>query len=141
MTTSSNLEDVISTDIHNDAFHVSDSPNIRTNKVYYTVCSLAPKNTAYSDLTGRFSYKFSRSNQYILVAYSYDGKCILTKPINNRSVASITTVWEHMHRRLYTARVKSEVWILDNEASKSFEISNECQQHNVQIGSTAYSIS
>ena len=118
VTTSSNLEDVISTDIYNDAFPVSDSPNICKNKVYCTVCSLAPKNTAYSDLTGRFPYKSSRSNQYILVAYSYDVNGILAKPINNRSAVSITAAWKHMHRRLHIARVKPEVWILDNKASK-----------------------
>ena len=62
VTTSSNLEDIISTDINNNTFAVSDSPNIRINKVYYTICSLAPKYTAYSDLTGRFLYKSSSGN-------------------------------------------------------------------------------
>ena len=43
VTTYSNLEDVISTDIRNDEFPISDLLNICTNKVYCTVCSLALK--------------------------------------------------------------------------------------------------
>ena len=47
VTINSNMEDFISKDIHNDAFPVSDSPNICTNKVCYTVCSLALKILPY----------------------------------------------------------------------------------------------
>ena len=33
------------------------------------------------DLTGRFPYKSSRGNKYILIAYNYDGNTTLAEPL------------------------------------------------------------
>ena len=35
----------------------------------------------YTDLTGRFPRQSSRGNNYIFVAYNYDGNAILAEPI------------------------------------------------------------
>ena len=87
-----NLEYFIAQDIYDDVFPTSEL-NIRTNAIYYSVCPLAPKNIAYTDLVGRFPYRSIRGNKYILVAYSYDGNAILVKAINSRSHPTIKAVW------------------------------------------------
>ena len=66
VTMTSNLGDVISTDIHNDAFPVSDSPNILTNKVCYTVCSLALKILPYLILHDAFPTDLARATNILL---------------------------------------------------------------------------
>ena len=111
------LGDAITQDVHDDAFPPSEAPNTRTNAIYYKICSMAPKHLAYTDLTGRFPYRSSRGNQYIMVAYSYDSNAILAKAINNRSASSITSAWKYLHDKLHVAGVKPETWVLDNETS------------------------
>ena len=111
------LGDAITQDVHDDAFPPSEAPNTRTNAIYYKICSMAPKHLAYTDLTGRFPYRSSRGNQYIMVAYSYDSSAILAKAINNRSASSITSAWKYLHDKLHVAGVKPETWVLDNETS------------------------
>ena len=111
------FEQILENDIRTDAFPSSDSPNKCCNEIYYSVKLLAPTNTAYTDLTGRFPYRSSRGNQYIIVAYSYDANAILAIPINNRSAAFVTKAWEHIYNRLHITGVKAESWILDMEAS------------------------
>ena len=48
LTPTSSLADVITQDIEDDAFPSSDTPNIWTNAIYYSVCSMVPKNIAYT---------------------------------------------------------------------------------------------
>ena len=110
------LGDVITQDIHDDAFPPLDTSNTKTNAIYYSMCSMASKNLDYNALSGRFPYRSSRGNQCIMVAYSYDRNVILVKAINNRS-ASITSSWKYLHEKLHIAGVKPETWVLDNEAS------------------------
>ena len=62
-----------------DSFSVFPSPNIKTYDVAYMVINRDDISVAYTDLTGRFSYKSSRGNEYILVAYHYDGNFIIAE--------------------------------------------------------------
>ena len=43
------------------------------------------------DLTGRFPYKSSQRNEYILIAYQFDSNAILEVPLKNRQAKTITT--------------------------------------------------
>ena len=63
-----------------DAFPSSNSPNIKTKEVLYAMMD-SDKELGYIDLTGRFPYKSSRGNEYILIAYNYDGNTILAEPL------------------------------------------------------------
>jgi len=47
------------------------------------------RNTAYSDLTGRFTHTSSRGNCYLLLVYDYDSNAILVAPLKSRAVAVI----------------------------------------------------
>ena len=54
-----------------------------------TIISFRERNTAYTDLTGRFPYMSSRGNQYILVVYDSDSNAILAEPIKTRAAYEI----------------------------------------------------
>ena len=71
------LQNLIEADIAEDAFPKSNAPNIKTYHVAYSLVELPPKNVAYTDLTGRFPYRSSSGNEYIMVGYHYDGNVIL----------------------------------------------------------------
>ena len=78
--TGTTLEDAIRTEIIQDSFPSSDSPNIKTKEVLYAMVD-SNKDLGYMDLTGRFPYKSSRGNEYILISYNYDGNTILAEPL------------------------------------------------------------
>ena len=75
------VQNLIEADIHNDAFPLSEVPNTKTYDVAYSLIDLPPKNMAYTDLTGRFPYRSSSGNEYIIVGYHFDGNVILGEPI------------------------------------------------------------
>ena len=108
-------------DIDQDAFPQSDIHNKKTNEV---ICSVIQTNTTdlgFTDLTGRFPYRSSRGNEYILVAYNYDGNCILAEAIKNREAKSITSAWTSMNTKFAVAGIQPKVYLLDNEISKEFK--------------------
>ena len=50
-------------------------------KINEIICALIhSRNKAYMDLTGRFTYKSSRGNDYILIAYHIDANAIIEIP-------------------------------------------------------------
>ena len=64
-----------------DAFPASDSPNLKTKAVLYSMFEFNEKSMGYMNLTGRFPYCSSRGNDYIMVVYNYDGNQILKEPV------------------------------------------------------------
>ena len=74
------LREALEADIFDDAFPKSDEHNIKTNDVMYHVYN-SGDGVAYTDLTGKFPYRSSRGNNYIMVAYNYDGNAILAEPV------------------------------------------------------------
>ena len=70
------LKEAIESDILKDTCHSSDSPNMKTQDVVYSLFETS-QGLSYMDLTGRFPYKSSKGNEYILVEYSYDINAIL----------------------------------------------------------------
>ena len=46
--------------------------------------AFTPKQKTYSDQTGRFPFRSSRGNEYIMVMYDYDANAILVAPLKNR---------------------------------------------------------
>ena len=123
----------IQRDIHLDAFPPSDTPNKRTNQVIYNLISISPKERGYVDLTGRFPYRSSRGNEYILVGYNYDGNCILAEPVKNREAASITKAWQKMNKKFEIAGIQPEVYLLDNEISLEFKAALKKENISFQL--------
>ena len=59
--------DILNEDLIKDTFPASEDQNNKTNDVEYAIVYVTSKNVAYTDLTGRFPYRLSRGNEYILV--------------------------------------------------------------------------
>ena len=52
---------------------------------------------AYGNLPGKFPYKSSRGNQYILVAYHYDANMIQGKALRNREAGTIAEAYDKIN--------------------------------------------
>jgi hypothetical protein len=87
---------------------------------YYMIFNLATETKTYTDLTGRFPHQSSRGNNYIFVAYNYDGNAILAHPMKNREADTIINAWNMIHTRLRDNGIVSTHYILDNECSQAF---------------------
>ena len=82
---------------------------------------MVKETTTYKDLTGQFPYQSSRGNNYVFVAYNYDGNAILIEPMPNREADTIILCWEKCYDRLINNGVVTTYYILDNECSTAFE--------------------
>ena len=58
-----------------DHFPAFDPNYVKINDVCYAMFPTTDR--AFMDLTGRFPYKSTRGNEYILIAYHYDSNVIL----------------------------------------------------------------
>ena len=67
------------------------------------------------DLMGRFPYRSSRGNGYILVGYHYDRNSILVGPMQNREAQTITTAWEHLNTKFGASGSEPKTYIMDNQ--------------------------
>ena len=90
---------------------------MKTNHAAYKIVEVETTNKAYTDLTGRFPYRSSRGNQYILVGYNYDGNAILAEPIKNRKAPLSTAPWEKINTKFTKCGMQPATYVLDNEAS------------------------
>ena len=77
------LLDVFKEELDRDSFLPSPSPNIKTHDITYIIINRDDICTAYTDLTGRFPCRSSSGNEYLLIAYHYDGSVIVAKPLKN----------------------------------------------------------
>ena len=84
----------------------------------------------FIDLTGRFPYKSSRGNEYILIAYHYDSNAILGLPLKNRRAGTITKAWTSLQEQFTKSGNPPNTWIMDNETS-----------HDLQTAMTKYKTS
>lgn len=104
----------------NDDFFPKFDPNYKkTHDVCYATFPTTDK--AFMDLTGRFPYKSSRGNEYILIGYHFDSNAILGVPIKNRQAATITKAWKQLHNKFQLAGAAPNIWILDNETSHDLQ--------------------
>ena len=110
------LTQVLQQEILQDAFPTSDTPNVKTHEVVYAVIQDSDV-TAYTDLTGRFPYRSSRGNEYILVGYHYDANSILVQALRNREAQTLTAAWTTLNDRFCVAGVQPSTYIMDNECS------------------------
>jgi len=73
-----------------DYFPTSDLPNEKINEVCYALIDMEKKSKGYMNLTGRFPKQLSWGNEYILIAYHFDGNYIHGDLVKNRKGSSIT---------------------------------------------------
>lgn len=105
------LDTILQSNVHHDFFPSSDSPNLRTNCVIYSLFPTAPTGLGYTDLTGRFSYRSALGNEYIFIGYHYDANVILALPIPNRKSLTIIKAWKTMHATFAKSGVAPDTYI------------------------------
>ena len=66
-----------------DHFPTSSAPVTKSNQVVYVLIDKSTISTAYQDLTGRFPFKSSSGNEYVLIGYHYDANCIVGHPVKD----------------------------------------------------------
>ena len=101
----------------NEDFTPSEVTGNKTYESSVQIIHIKPKKTTYSNQTGRFPYRSSRGNKYVMVMYNYDSNAILATPLKNRQAKSITDAWEILNTRLTKHRHVTRNFILDNESS------------------------
>ena len=99
------IQEVLQQELDDNSFPTSPTPNLKTNDVAYMVIDKNEIGTAYIDLTGRFPCRSSSGNEYVLVAYHYDGNCIVGRTLKNRRKETITATWQALHDSFSTAGV------------------------------------
>ena len=110
-----------------DLHPTSDSPNIKTNNVMYTLLS-SKDGKGYMDLTERFPYRSASGNEYIMIAYNYDANAILAHPVKNQEAKSLADAWEILNKKFEECGVKPHTYVLDNECSQMLK--DAFQKHN-----------
>ena len=75
------MNEILQVDLDDDSFPVSPTPNIKTNYVAYMIINRSDISTAYTDLTGQFPCKSISGNEYVMVAYHYNGNTIIGCPL------------------------------------------------------------
>ena len=71
------FQDILQQNVDEDSFPDSPTPNKKTHDVAYMVINKDELCTAYADLIGIFPCRSSRGNEYLLIAYHYDGNYIV----------------------------------------------------------------
>ena len=99
--------------------------------LFYAIFDIAKEVKTYTDLTGRFSNRSSRRQNYILVAYNYDSNAILVEAMPNREADTIVAGWKSIHSRLKLNSVATTQYILDNKCSATFK--NTLSQKNIYL--------
>ena len=89
-----------------------------TSEVLLQLFDTTVKN--YSGPTGKFTVQLDRGNNYILVAYHYHAKNILTTPIKNRTRPCILSGVTKIHDKLRKRGLTPKLHIMDIEVSEDF---------------------
>ena len=95
--------------INNDYFPHDENLQQPTHDALAAIIPFEARMTGYSDLTGRFPFKSSRGNQYVLVVYDYDSNAILAEAIPNRQAASIRDAFIKIVNKLSTRGAKPNI--------------------------------
>jgi hypothetical protein len=112
---------------------IADAPPADTDlgtKTHLVYAVLVDQGQLYTDLTGKFPVRSSKSNSYVMVCYVYDcnyGKVI---PIKSRSASEWFKAYDHIHQELTVKGFKPKIQTLDNEASaalKFFSTANDVE--------------
>ena len=114
-------DDTASNDDDDNFFPPPNTPNEKTHDVLAVITPFKETNRAYSDQTGKFPYKSSQGNEYLLIVYDYDSNAILAEPLKNKATATIRDGWKKVHDKLASRGVAPKMYVLDNEISNEFK--------------------
>ena len=104
-------------DEEKDVSPLSESPNTRTNDVYYSIINSPEITTGYMDLIGRFPKRPSRGNEHTLFSYHFDANHVRAVHIKNIKGSTIVEACKKLQSTFEQASVAPETYVLDNETS------------------------
>ena len=107
-------------ELQNDFSPRQESPTPSNNIMSIIIPFVCPR-TAYCDLTGKFPFKSSRGNQYIMVFYNYDANYINAITLRTRQAGEIKNAFEQHTTLLQQSGITPSMFILDNEISNDFK--------------------
>ena len=87
----------------------------------------------YSDQTGKFPYRLSRGNQYLLVMYDYDSNAIVFEPLKSRQTKEMTKAFQICCNKLKITPTENNLFILDNECSGDIKNIMKIYDSNFQL--------
>ena len=114
------LTEKFETELDEEMIPPSPAPITKSHDVAYIIINKDELCTAYTDLTGQFTFRSSRGNQYILVGYHYNTNCIIVEPLKNIIASTITSAWTNLHKTFEQAGIAPNTYIMDNDTSGEF---------------------
>eukprot|EP00956_Cyclotella_meneghiniana_P017716 scaffold29109_cov56-Cyclotella_meneghiniana.AAC.5 len=80
-----------------------------------------PRETIFSDQTGKFPTQSQRGNKYIMVMVEIDSNAILVEPMNSKKDKEMIRAYDALVLRLKRAGVVPKKHVLDNEVSEAMK--------------------
>jgi hypothetical protein len=107
----------VTSDIADESVTPAGSGN--TTHLVYAV--LVDQGQLYTDLTGKFPVRSSKSNWYVMVCYVLDCNYVKVVPMKSRSASEWVKAYDLIHQELTAKGFKPKLQTLDNEASTAFK--------------------
>ena len=105
----------------------------KTNDVIFALTTYTEKEVAAADLTGRFPYKSSSGNQYMMIMYHYDPNVIWGLPLKKRNDVDIVEAWTTLNNMFTKGGFKPNFFMFDNEFSGDFCAALEDENITLQL--------
>ena len=90
---------------------------LKTKNTFAQVLPFNEKEMTYSDQTGKFPYRSTRGNEYIMIMYNYDSNAIVAEAVKNRQAKELVQAWEKLFQSINKNNNVTNLFILDNECS------------------------
>ena len=115
-------------------FHPTQDINSpKTFNCFTTIIDTSNAKTGFIDLTGRFPYRSSRGNQYLLLLYDYDSNAILVETLKNRKAETIVVAWKKLTNILERQGVQPKYFLMDNEVSTDLKSALHDGNYHLQL--------
>ena len=105
----------------------------KTNDIIYAITEYKEKEISAADLTGRFPYRSSRENQYVMVMYHWDTNVILGQALKKRTAKDIVEAWDNLNSQFLKMGYKSNLFIFDNEFYEELRGALQDEQITLQL--------
>ena len=94
---------------------------MKTHELCATIVPFNIKRKGFSNLTGSFLNKSSKSNIHFMVMYDYNSNAILAEPIKNGQAATIRYAFLNTHKILKPRGSEPKFYIMDNDCSSDLK--------------------
>jgi hypothetical protein len=115
-------KNVRSTKAKSKPFEEANAAPLRSKKVHDIFTKVYdPRETIFSDQTGKFPTQSQRGNKYIMVMVEIDSNAILVEPMTSKKDKEMIRSYDALVLRLKRAGVVPKKHVLDNEVSEAMK--------------------